>query len=295
MFRILFALTLLFFTACNLPQTNRSKDSQELSNDSILDLNKISQMILRNAEEYNQVLDMLNKNNLNSISLAVTLFQNAKADSLSRDSMFAGFNDFFAQIANSYLENNNILQNKTSEEVSDTAFINIKSTLSAYGMKLTTDEGEYYLEPEPGWMLKNFGDRLSSAYRDFLMISSTEQREKFTYDANIILPLDSLMARIIIWEDFIGKYPSFISINKAEDYYTQYLEAFLTGNDHSIVFDPTTKKLNENSRKAFETYIQKNPNRKSSAIVKEYYDLLKSSDFLYTNKADSFMLDKIYN
>ena len=97
------------------------------------------------------------------------------------------------------------------------------------------------------------------------------------------------------WEDFIGKYPSFISLYKAEDFYNQYLEAFLAGTDNSKAFDPVTNKLNENSRKAFEAYIQKNPVRKSSIVVKEYYDLLKSSNFLYTNKVDSFILEKIYN
>jgi hypothetical protein len=295
MSRILFALLFLFLAACNLHQTSRGKDSQELSNDSIVDVNKISQMKLTSAEEYNEILDMLDKNNLNSIRLAVKLFQNARADSLARDSMFAGFNDFFALIANSYLENNNILQNKTSEEVSDTTVTRIKSILSEYGMSLTTAEGEYYLEPETNWMLKNFGDNLSTAYHDFLVISAAEQKEKFAEDANVLISPDSLMARIIAWENFIGKYPSFISINKAEDYYTQYLEAFLAGTENSKVFDPTTKRLNENSRKAFEAYIQKNPGRKSSAVVREYYDLLKSSDFLYTNKVDSFMLEKIYN
>jgi hypothetical protein len=295
MFRILFILPLIFIEACNLHQTNRSKDSRELSNDSIVDMKKISLMNLTNAEDYNQVLDLLDKNNLNSINLAVKLFQNAKVDSLSRDSLFSGFNDFFALIANSYMENNNILQNKTSDEVSDSSITRIKTNLSEFGMNLTTAEGEYYLEPNTDWLRKNFGNKLSSAYRGFLKISATEQIQKFAEDGSILIPEDSLMERIVTWEDFIGKYPTFISINKAEDFYTQYLEAFLSGTENSKVFDPVTKKLNDNVRKAFESYIQKNPGRKSAAVVKEYYELLKSSNFLYTDKVDSFIHEKIYN
>jgi hypothetical protein len=258
-------------------------------------MKKISLMNLTNAEDYNQVLDLLDKNNLNSINLAVKLFQNAKVDSLSRDSLFSGFNDFFALIANSYMENNNILQNKTSDEVSDSSITRIKTNLSEFGMNLTTAEGEYYLEPNTDWLRKNFGNKLSSAYRGFLKISATEQIQKFAEDGSILIPEDSLMERIVTWEDFIGKYPTFISINKAEDFYTQYLEAFLSGTENSKVFDPVTKKLNDNVRKAFESYIQKNPGRKSAAVVKEYYELLKSSNFLYTDKVDSFIHEKIYN
>jgi hypothetical protein len=294
--RILFILPFMFLAACNFHQAKQTRDSQELSSkDSISDIKKISQMNLTNSQDYRQILDMLDKNNLNSINVAVKLYKNAKVDSLSRDSMFADFNDFFALIANSYLENNDILQNKPLVKIADTTVNRLKSALSDYGMDLTTAEGEYYLEPETDWMLAKFGDNLSSAYREFLMISSTDQNEKFAEDGNILISQDSLISRIVTWENFIGKYPTFVSINKAVDYYTQYLEAFLTGTENTKVFDPVTRKLNENSRKAFEAYIQKNPGRKSSQIVKEYYNLLKTSDFLYTDKVDSFMLEKIYH
>lgn len=296
MSRIIFALPLLLFISCNLHQTGKKDDSKGLTfHDSIIDTDRVIHLKLTNAEDYDQVLDDLDKNKLNSISLAVTLFQNAKADSLSRDSMFIGFNDFFALIANSYLENNDSLHSKLAGDVTEGTINRIKVKLSDYGMKLTTAEGEYYLEPETEWMVKTFGSRLSSAYVEFLTISSKEEKEKFVEDGNILIPMESLTARIIVWEDFISKHPGFISINKVEDFYTQYLEAFLSGTENSKVFDPVSKKLNEKSKSAFEAYIKNNPGRKSSAVVKEYYDLLKSSNFLYSDKVDSFILEKLYN
>jgi hypothetical protein len=296
MFRIFFALPLIFLAACNLHQTNRKNDSHDLLiQDSIVDMTKIVQLKLTNNQDYDQILDMLDKNDLNSINIAVKLFQNASVDSLARDSMFAGFNDFFAIMANTYLENNDSLQNKKANEVPESIINCIKSNLSDFGMNLTTSEGEYYLEPEPDWLLKNFGNKLTSAYRDFLFIAAKEDKYKFAEDGILLIPSDSLIARIVTWENFISKYPGFISLYKAEDFYNQYMEAFLAGTDNSKVFDPSTNKLNESSKKAFETYIQKNTGRKSSTVVKEYYDLLKSSNFLYTSKVDSFMLEKIYN
>jgi hypothetical protein len=294
--KVIFILLLILLVSCNFHQTKQAGSSKDSTpNDSIADLNKISSMKLTNSEDYGQVLDLLNKNKLNSISIAIKLYKNAKVDSLSRDSMFADFNDFFALITNSYLENNNILQNKSSANIPDSTVKRIKSDLSQYGMNLTTAEGEYYLEPETGWLLKEFGDNLSAAYRGFLLLSASEEKEKFAEDANLLISQDTCISRILKWEDFMGQYPSFISINKALDNYTRYLEAFLTGTENTNVFDPATRKLNEISKKAFEAYIKNNPGRKSSRIVKEYYNLLKASDFLYTDKVDSFMLEKIYN
>jgi len=296
MYRIFVALPLLFIMSCNFHTSSRSNDTQGLVfHDSIIDPDKIIQLKVTSAEDYDQALDILDKNKLNSINIAVTLFHNATIDSLSRDSMFVGFNDFFSIMANSYLENNDTLQNKLAGNVPETTINRIKATLSEYGMNLTTAEGEYYLEPETDWLIKNFGDKLSPTYRAFLMITSKEQKEKFSDDGHILIPIETLMERIITWEDFITQYPGFISISKAEDLYSQYLEAFLTGTENSKVFDPISKKLNEKSKSAFEAYIQNHPGRKSSLVVREYYDLLKSSNFQYSEKVDSFILEKIYN
>ena len=113
-------MLLILCLSCNFQQTGRTNnnDSNGLTfHDSIVDLDKIARLKLTNAEDYNQLLDVLDKNNLNSINLAIQLFQNADSDTLSRDSMFVGFNDFFAQMANSYLENNDSLHSKLTGDV----------------------------------------------------------------------------------------------------------------------------------------------------------------------------------
>jgi hypothetical protein len=296
MVRLFIFLPIILFASCNIRQPKQNASSKELSSDnSVLDINKISQLNLESAREYGEILDALDKNNLNSIGLAIKLYKQAKVDSVSKDSMFADFNDFFALIANSYLENNNVLQNQSSVESADTTVNRIKTLLSDYGMNLTTNQGEYYLEPETEWLLKKFEGNLSHASLDFLTIYAEEQDNKYIGDGNLLVTQNELISRIIKWEDFIGKYPSFISIGRALDYYTQYLEAFLNGTENTNVFDAATKKLNDKTKSAFEAYVKMYPGRKSAQIVREYYDLLKSSDFHYTDKVDSFMLEKIYN
>ena len=91
------------------------------------------------------------------------------------------------------------------------------------------------------------------------------------------------------------KYPNFISIKMAQDQYAQYLGAYLAGMDNSRVFDQSTNRLNDSSKVSFEAFILKNPQSNSTEVVKAYLDLLKSTNFNYTDRVDSFLLEKVYH
>jgi hypothetical protein len=260
-----------------------------------MDQEKIAHLKIASAEEYSQALDMLEKKDLKSIDIAIRLFQHAKTDSLSRDSMMVGFNDFLSSVASSYLENNDSLQGRKGIDISDEATRKIKERLAGYGMNLSTSEGEFYLEPSNNYLLHHFGEKISPAYREFLTLSSTEQEQKFADDGTILIPADSIGKRIVTWENFMEKYPYFVSIGKVQDLYAQYMEAYLSGTDNSKVFDPTSNKLKDDLRQSFEAYIAQNPGKKSTSIIKGYFDLLKSNGFVYSEKVDSYILEKLYN
>ena len=81
----------------------------------------------------------------------------------------------------------------------------------------------------------------------------------------------------------------------AQDQYAQYLGAFLAGMDNSRVFDPETNRLSDSTKTSFESFIVKSPEGKSAEVVKAYLNLLKSTNFNYTDKVDSFLLEKVYH
>ena len=286
---------ILFITSCSNNKSGSTSENANQTEEAVIDAEKIALLKIGNAEDYNQALDMLDKKDLGSIISAIKIFNNSTTDTLSRDSMLLGFNDFLAVMANSYLGNNDSLHGKTGADISEETARRMKEKLSTYGMKLSTAEGEFYLDPDKDFLIQNFGSAVSPAYREFLTISAREQKEKFVEDGTILIASDSLAKRIIVWEDFLGKYPAFLSLDNARDLYSQYMEAFLAGTDNSRVFDPISKKLNERTKKDFENFITNNPSRKSAVIVKDYYNLLKSSNFVYSEKADSFILERIFN
>jgi len=294
--RYIFILLIIsFLYSCNFGQSKSTGSNSMVKKDSAVDLEKVAKMKLTNANDYRKVLDGLDQGDINSLRVAGTLFKNCVADTLTHDSIFVVFNDLYNTLAGSYLENNESVSTKLENSPSSEAIDKIKRSLASYGILLRSDKGSFYLEPQTEYLLQNFGSELSPAYREYLTIGSKEQKEQFAKNGTILIPADSLTSRIIIWENFIERYPDFISIKMAQEQYAQYLGAFLAGMDNSRVFDSETNRLSDNSKTSFESFAVKYPESKSTGLVKAYLDLLKSTNFNYTDKVDSFLLEKIYH
>lgn len=289
---ILLIGSLLF--SCNFNQSKSADTSPGVVKDSTVDLAKVAQMKLTNPNEYRLVLDKLDQGDLTSLEAASMLFKNCVADTLIRDSMFVVFNDFYNIVAGSYLENNEVVNSQLENAPSSEAINKLKASLTSYGISLSSSEGTFYLEPQTKYLLKNFGSALSPAYHEYLTIGSKEQLEPFAKDGTILISSDSLTARIMTWEKFMTNYPDFISIKLAQDQYAQYFGAYLAGMDNSRIFDPATNRLNESSQTSFEAFVVNHPESKSTEVVKAYLDLLKSTNFNYTDKVDSFLLENVY-
>jgi len=281
--------------SCNFNQAKSTDSSSSAKGDSAADLQKIALLKLSSAAQYRKVLDKLDQGELTSLNVAGTLFKNAVSDTLTRDSMFVVFNDFYNSVAGGFLENNESAGSQLEKTPSSEAVKQLKTSLASYGILLTSSEGAFYLEPQTEYLLKNFGSFLSSSYREYLTIGSKEQKTRFAEDGTILIPTDSLTSRIVAWENFMTKYPDFISIKMAQDQYAQYLGAYLAGMDNSRVFDPSSNRLNDSSKVSFEAFILKNPQSNSTEVVKAYLDLLKSTNFNYTDRVDSFLLEKVYH
>jgi hypothetical protein len=280
--------------SCNLNQSNRTYSNLIVGNDSVIDTGKMAKMRLTNANEYSKVLDLLDQGDLASLDLAGMLFKNCEADTATRDSMFVVYSDFFNNLAANYLENNESVSDQLANSPSSEAISKLKANLLSYGILLRPSEGTFYLEPLTEYLFRNFGDGLSQAYREYLAIASREQHAQFAEDGSILIPTDSLISRIIAWEKFMTRYPDFISNKIVHDQYTQYLGAFLAGMDNSRVFDPETNRLKDSIKISFESFVSKNPESKSAGVVKSYLELLLSTNFNYTDKVDSFLLEKVY-
>ena len=289
----LFLIISLFY-ACNFNPPKSKAGSPVMKYDLTIDTAKIAQIRLKNPADYRRILDTIDPGDLSSLDAACTLFRNCLSDTLTRDSMFVILTDFFNHQAIIYLENNERVSNQLVNSPAVQTVSALHSTLKTHGLLLCSLEKTFYIEPYYLFFLQNFGNELSPAFREYLTIESNEQHERFVRDGKPVVPPDSLAARIITWDHFIARYPQFVSIRSAQDKYAQYLGAYLTGMEGSTVFDSETTLLSDSSRLSFESFIAKNPEINSAEVVKSYLELLRTSDFRYTEKVDSFLLQKVF-
>ena len=291
-FHLFLIISLLM--SCNFIKSRNSGKNPNSGNERIVDLNALMQMKIVSVGDYRDVLHQLDQGDLKSIEVAATLLKNCDSDSISLDSIFFEFTDFLNIVTSSFLDNNERVSTQLANSTSKDSIDRIGQMLAPYGIGLVASEGAWYLEPQNGYLLKNFGSKLSTAYREYLNIEVEEQKTRFSEDGSILIPLDSLASRIITHENFMDRHPDFIAGKMAQDQFAQYLGAYLAGMDNSRVFDKVTNILKDEPRKSFESFIERNPNRKSTEIIKAYLDLLKATNFYYTDKVDSFLLAKVY-
>ena len=290
---ILILTVAILLLSCGYNQPKSVSVNTITTSDSI-DLENIRQLKVVNAAQYRGIVDKFDPADLLSLETAELLFENCVADTLSRDSMFVVFTDFLNQLTGLYLESNESITNQLEHSTSDQTFKTINSNLEAHGIHLNISDGTYTLEPETGFLLTHFGSRISKVNREYLARVTKEQESPFSKDGLITIPTDSLIARILTWEHFLNQYPGFISTRLVQDKYSHYLGALLAGLDNSRAFDQGTNLFNDSLKVSLESFCLKNQGSQSGKIVTDYLDLLKRSDYSYSDKIDSFLLEKVY-
>ncbi len=287
-------LIISLITSCGINRQQGETIHRVNPDDSFPDRVILSKLKVTSAIQYHHWLDRLDPVDLGSLESADILFRNCAADTLSRDSMLFIYQEFRNHLAEIYFENNVQANHQLENFPSPETVNSLKAMFAGRGMLLSSSEGSFYLNPQIRYLSQNFGPGISCACREYLAIETREQEALFSREGRILISADSLSSRILKWEEFIQQNPGFISIRLAKEKYAYYLGAFLAGTDNSRAFDQENNHLNDSLKIAFESFAEKNPDSKSTRVVKAYLQMLSLNDFNYSEKVDSFLLDKVY-
>ena len=215
-----------------------------------------------------------------------------------KDSVYELFNRVFYKAVNEF---NTTLESKYSTflagndiepEIYDTINtekLEFNKSLDICGLTLLNSEGSYYVDARYDYEYDLFHDRVSPALTEFLKIRKKELKEGFSEDAGMLISFNQLYDRVVIWEDFMTKYPDFFQIKDARFYYSTYLSTLLSGMDNSLPCDTETGILLPEVKKLYLKISLLNDSRKSTNVVKDYVDLLKTTDFKMPDSLDQFL------
>ena len=182
------------------------------------------------------------------------------------------FNTYYKNTSEYLYENGDTMLDKSVREKSfsenEMKQIN-ENFLNKYGLELYhAGEGTFAVRTYSNFYYDIFKDYLSDDYKEYLKIIVKESEEPFASDGGVIIPVGELGDRIIIWENFMKKYPNLDKklknlINKE---LLEYRNAYILGLDNTPTMDDG-KILNENNIE-FNRFIKKYPNSPTTEVIK---------------------------
>jgi len=224
----------------------------------------------------------------NLVNKYLNTFTSAERDSvyvLFDNVVYTAVNDF-----NDSLElNYSTLIHRANRKIVDLEITKFKRCLDMCGLTLLRTEGENYVDVNYDYYYKLFKGRVSPALTEYLKIRKKELRQGFSEDAELIISFHQLYKRVITWEKFNTKYPDFFNREDTQLNYTTYLSTLITGMDNSPIFDYDTGRLFPEIYNLYLKIISRHDSLKSTRVIKEYYNLLKTSDFMMPDQLDQFL------
>lgn len=282
-------------TACfsGQPERKIAKEKSSAEKTNTLGAFSLSQLTVPTNAAYDAVLDNFDRNDLQNINRALTVFANNKADSLSRDSMLISFNEFMTSAMQGYydtkLMGNRSLIDQFGNKEDQAAAKKLISSLDSHGISLSFRDGDFYLEPDLAFIYSNLDGVLTNSSRNYLQIKIDIARGFITENNQSISAPDSLAHQIVAWEEFLLTNPGFLLKDEIQAQYTDVMVSYLSGMEQLPLFDPNTKMLEPKYQASYLHYIEEHPNLESTKMVRKFYDLLASKGFKYDEELDSFL------
>ena len=231
--------------------------------------NNTSKKTLQNEHKVTKLFDMEKLNKFEKDKKNIT----EKLKNSSKEQAIEIFNTYYKNTSEYLYENGDTMLDKSVREKSfsenEMKQIN-ENFLNKYGLELYhAGEGTFDVRTYSNFYYDIFKDYLSDDYKEYLKIIVKESEEPFASDGGVIIPVDELGDRIIVWENFMKKYPNLDEklknlINKE---LLEYRNAYILGLDNTPTMSDNGKILNENNIE-FNRFIKKYPNSPTTEIIK---------------------------
>jgi hypothetical protein len=151
-----------------------------------------------------------------------------------------------------------------------------------------TDNVPYFVS-DPAFLLKNFEPCVSPAMKIFMEEFAKETEKQALSGDELAIEVTELQRRVLFWEDFLLTYPEFLLIDECNATYHFFLSLYMTGTGKSRAFIGDELHFNPEYKASYEVVIQNRKNTPTSRFIKDYYDVLKSSNFKMSMDVQDFV------
>ena len=279
---IFLALNLFLLTNCN-------KDDQKEG--AKTDVQIEAQEKREFTEKEKKIIGLFNKDSLekfleNTKKIKDEL-KNSSVDEANK--LYRKCRDFFEEnektipelIENLNTEHRNILdliypyvgevpEDKISEETVKEV---LNKFLADYGLRIKyVGEGYYEMDVIASFYYDLFKDYVSDYYKEYLRITAKEDEEIFASDGGLLIEYEELGDRIVIWENFLEKYPNGDLNSLINDNCNMYRSIYILGLPNTPTMDEDEngkiKGIYEENIEEFNRFMKKYPDSPTVELIK---------------------------
>ena len=187
------------------------------------------------------------------------------------------FNQYYNEMSEYFYENGNEILNENirNKSFNKTELNEINSKiLNKYGLILEyAGEGTYAVGARPDFYYNIFKDYVSDAYKEYLKITADKNEGNFADDAGITITFKELGDRIIVWENFMKKYPDADEDLKknVKEKVLQYRNTYILGMDNTPTMSSgKNPSILEKNNREFDRFIKAYPKSPTVEIIKYF-------------------------
>ena len=193
------------------------------------------------------------------------------------------FNQYYNEMSEYFYENGNEILNENirNKSFNKTELNEINNKiLNKYGLILEyAGEGTYAVGARPDFYYNIFKDYVSDAYKEYLKITADKNEGNFADDAGITITFKELADRIIVWENFMKKYPAADKDLKknVKEKVLQYRNAYILGLDNTPTMSSgKNPSILEKNNREFDRFVKAYPKSPTAEFIKYFQKNYKS-------------------
>ena len=254
------------------------------------------------AETYNKLLELINdgKNPYELIEFVDKEIRNV-ADDIADDMILAL--EEVLNIYESYYQGEIFASNfnreigsnfESNEDIVDkakgTEFESLVKEIVNGGYKFVSQEGSHYPIVDYSF-LKKYDSFISDKVTEYINIKSKQSDNLVAIDGALVISWDEIGERLLELEGYMDKYNDFVRTKQLESMYYNYMAIYLAGLDNTPAYDYVTNEYKDEVLKKITDMSTMHEGTKTADIVRNYLDIIKEDNYVFTQKAKEFIND----
>lgn len=144
------------------------------------------------------------------------------------------------------------------------------------------NDGTYHLKYRTGFYYYLFKNKVSRDLKEYLKIAVEHRKKPVVVNGEINQSWSVISDRLIVWENYLKKYPNSLYREEAKGKYLDLIQLYLYGSKKEKSYDLNSKKISPDIEQDYVNTIKKYGKTTTGILTKSFLDYFYTNDKNYT-------------